>query len=41
MNKGQNTKKSSKKVPAKTMKEKKADKRKKKIEKESHSLAGQ
>ena len=38
MSKGQNKKKGSKKMPAKTMKEKKAAKRDTKNEKNSHSL---
>jgi len=38
MSKGQNTKKGSKKTPAKTMKEKKADKRNKKSDKSNHGL---
>jgi len=38
MSKGQNTKKVTKKEPAKTMKEKKAAKRDKKNEKNNHSI---
>lgn len=38
MSKGQNSKSGSKKQPAKTMKEKRAAKREKKIEKNNHSL---
>ncbi len=41
MSKGQNTKKGSKKEPAKTMKEKKLAKRDKKDEKNNHSVLNQ
>lgn len=41
MSKGQNSKKGSKKEPAKTMKEKKLAKRDKKDEKNNHSLLSQ